>query len=151
MEQSSSLEILHFRLRSKRSRAQNFDHPALHRHSDLTLSGCAAQNLFTEMPFRLTFPGVLFASVILASIFVAGLGARWEHLTCSHSTPQRRNHKQFLPNYPSAISSPDHVSFMALTWFFFCLGQHACEDYATSSYSSGLEGQVTFDHPLKGK
>ena len=100
MEQSSSLEILHFRLRSERSRAQNFDHPALDRHSDWTLSGCAAQNLFTEMPFRLTFPGILFASVILASIFVAGLGARWEHLTCAHSTPQRRNHKQFLAHNP---------------------------------------------------
>jgi len=33
------------------------------------------QNLFTEMPFSLAFPWGLFATVILASLFVAALGA----------------------------------------------------------------------------
>ncbi len=33
------------------------------------------QNLFTEMPFTLIFPGWLFASVITLSVLVAGIGA----------------------------------------------------------------------------
>ena len=33
------------------------------------------QNVFTEMPFRLVFPGWLFTSIILLSLFVAALGA----------------------------------------------------------------------------
>jgi len=46
------------------------------------------QNLFTEMPFRLVFPGGLFAIVISMSLGVAGLGAYLpvrEMLRCSIS------------------------------------------------------------------